>query len=154
MAAKADTTTLGEKKKDEETKSEEEKESSKTNNEASDARPRRKTRKEIGTVAHLLAHGDPESANKPKTWWQIIQFPLVLAIVFGINLLIFHHAPHHLSKKRGFTLPQREQPSLAGMANQVPSPEVHETEPEQVEDPKHIKAEDVVNEAETEKVEL
>jgi hypothetical protein len=54
-------------------------------------------RKELPSVAYLLAHGDPETAHLPKTWCEIVGYPVALALVFAISLLTFHHAPHHLA---------------------------------------------------------
>lgn len=65
-------------------------------------------RKEIPSVQYLLAHGDPETAHLPKTWCEIIGYPLALATVFAISLLIFHHAPNHL-------LPPRQKYTLPGI---------------------------------------
>ena len=75
-------------------------------------------RKQLPSVAYLLKHGNPETAHLPKTWCEIVGYPLALAIVFGISLLLFHHAPHHLSKKHHkFTLPRKEeqQPNIQVM---------------------------------------
>ncbi|KAG7373048.1 hypothetical protein IV203_033772 [Nitzschia inconspicua] len=65
-------------------------------------------RKQLPSVKYLLVHGDPETAHLPKTWCEIIGYPLALAIVFAISLLIFHHAPHHL-------MPPRKKYSIPGM---------------------------------------
>jgi hypothetical protein len=65
-------------------------------------------RKELPSVQYLLAHGDPETAHLPKTWCETIGYPVALAIVFGISLLLFHHAPHHL-------LPPRKKYSIPGI---------------------------------------
>jgi hypothetical protein len=48
----------------------------------------------------MLAHGAPESEGKPATWVQIVGYPVALAFIFGVSLLIFHHAPHSKSKGR------------------------------------------------------
>jgi hypothetical protein len=37
---------------------------------------------------------------------QIYGYPVVLALIFAISLLIFHYAPHHLSTHPGFKLPK------------------------------------------------
>lgn len=61
--------------------------------------PIKKTRKpQLPSVDYLLKHGDPETAHLPKTWCEIIGYPLVLAVVFAISLLIFHHAPKSPAK--------------------------------------------------------
>lgn len=65
-------------------------------------------RKELPSVKDLLAHGDPETRDNPKTWCEIIGYPTALALVFAISLLIFHHAPHHLA-------PPRKKYSIPGM---------------------------------------
>ncbi len=71
------------------------------------AKPKPKNRP---SVAYLLAHGDPETANLPKTWKDILGFPLVLSLVFFLSLLTFHYAPHSKSTRPKFELPQRNQP--------------------------------------------
>jgi hypothetical protein len=60
----------------------------------------KRTRKVLPSVRYLLEHGDPETANRPKTWCEIIGYPVALGLVFAISLLIFHHAPHHLLPPR------------------------------------------------------
>lgn len=65
-------------------------------------------RKELPSVQHLLAHGDAETAHLPKTWCEIIGYPLALAVVFAISLLMLHHAHHNL-------LPPRKKYSIPGM---------------------------------------
>mmetsp|Transcript_22900 Transcript_22900/g.64885 ORF Transcript_22900/g.64885 Transcript_22900/m.64885 type:complete len:112 (-) Transcript_22900:268-603(-) len=68
---------------------------------ASSSRPsKRKTRKELKEEVQALQMKEPESL------WDMLKFPLVLAIVFGISLLVFHHAPHEKSKHKGFKLPK------------------------------------------------
>ena len=63
-------------------------------------------RKELPSVKDLLAHGDPETRDDPKTWCEIIGYPAALALVFAISLLLFHHAPHHLAPPRKkYTIP-------------------------------------------------
>jgi len=64
-------------------------------------------KKPLPSVSYLLKHGDPETAHLPKTWCEIIGYPLALAIVFAISLLIFHYAPREKSTHRGFQLPQK-----------------------------------------------
>lgn len=60
----------------------------------------RKPKRDLPSVGHMLAHGAPESEGKPDSWSQIIGYPVALAIIFGISLLIFHHAPHSKSVGR------------------------------------------------------
>ncbi len=78
-------------------------------NEGADTKeqPKRRgvSRKDLPTVAYLLAHGDPATAHLPKTWKETIGFPLALCAAFFISLLIFLHAPHSKSARRPFTLP-------------------------------------------------
>lgn len=71
-----------------------------------------KYRKDLPSVQHMLAHGAPEQTGRPQTWLEFIGYPLALAIIFLISLLIFHHAPHDLSKqpKRKFSLPKHRPP--------------------------------------------
>jgi hypothetical protein len=65
----------------------------------------RPAKKDLPGIGHMLVHGAPESAGKPMTWAATIGYPLVLAITFGISLLIFHHAPHDKSVGRSHVLP-------------------------------------------------
>jgi hypothetical protein len=95
--------------------------------------PKYKTRIPIG---ELLAHGDPETAHLPKTWKDVLGFPLVLAVIFFISLLTFHYAPHNLSTHKGFKLPQRGQApvpnheSIPRKQEKVPPPPIVEEKPE------------------------
>ena len=50
-------------------------------------------KKQLPSVTDLLRHGDPETAHLPKTWKETVGYPLALAVVFAISLLVFHHAP-------------------------------------------------------------
>jgi hypothetical protein len=73
----------------------------------------RKPKKDMPSISHMLAHGAPGTEGKPASWSQIIGYPLVLAILFGISLLIFHHAPHSTSKGKGhFVLNARKKAKL------------------------------------------
>ena len=102
-----------------------EKETTEESTTAKSKKPNRyKTRKEMPSVAYLLAHGDPETAHLPKTWCDILGFPIIVAIVFGISLLVFHHAPHHLSTHEGFRLPQNRR-----VYHHAPPQEMHKPEP-------------------------
>lgn len=65
-------------------------------------------RKPLPSVQYLLAHGDPDTAHLPKTWCEIIGYPVALALIFTVSLLIFHHAPHHL-------VPPRKKYAIPGM---------------------------------------
>uniref|UniRef100_A0A7S1UZZ2 Uncharacterized protein n=1 Tax=Grammatophora oceanica TaxID=210454 RepID=A0A7S1UZZ2_9STRA len=58
---------------------------------------RYRAKKELPGVGEMLAYGAPEDQGREKTWCEIIGYPLALAVTFAISLLIFHHAPHHLS---------------------------------------------------------
>jgi len=62
--------------------------------------PLLKRKKQLPSVQYLLAHGDPETAHLPKTYCEIVGYPLVLALVFAISMLTFHYAPHHLVPPR------------------------------------------------------
>jgi hypothetical protein len=81
-------------------------------NEGADTKeqPKRRgvSRKDLPTVAYLLAHGDPATAHLPKTWKETIGFPLALFAAFFLSLLIFLHAPHSKSARRPFTLPHNK----------------------------------------------
>jgi hypothetical protein len=54
-----------------------------------------------------LAHGVPGKEGNPKTRMETYGYPVILAVIFGISLLIFHHAPHDKSVNEGFKLPTR-----------------------------------------------
>jgi hypothetical protein len=45
-------------------------------------------------IKDILAKGAPEDEGRVITMAEKVGFPLLLAIIFGISLLIFHHAPH------------------------------------------------------------
>jgi hypothetical protein len=81
---------------------------------------RKGTRKNLPSVAYLLAHGDPETAHLPKTWWQILGFPVALAVVFFISFLTFHYAPHSKSRHPGFKLPRKNVPPMDHVKVPVP----------------------------------
>lgn len=70
---------------------------------------RYRKRKEIPSVAYLLAHGNPDTAHLPPSAMQKYGYPVILALLFAISLLIFHHAPHEKSTHPGFQLPQQQQ---------------------------------------------
>ncbi|VEU44887.1 unnamed protein product [Pseudo-nitzschia multistriata] len=71
----------------------------------SDAPPKRR-RKDIPSVDYLLKHGDPDTAHLPKTNFEKYGYPFILALIFAISLLIFHHAPHENARPRKkYTLP-------------------------------------------------
>ena len=109
--AKNDTTALrqrgGESKKEEEETNQQAEDTSKT---IKDGKPAMRKRKELPSVAYLLAHGDPETAGQPKTWMDIYGYPILLAAVFAVSLLIFHHAPHEKSVGKTNVLPVRHRP--------------------------------------------
>jgi len=68
--------------------------------------PLLKRKKSLPSVQYLLAHGDPETAHLPKTWCELVGYPFVLAMVFAVSLLLFHHAPQDmLPPRKKFTLP-------------------------------------------------
>ena len=73
---------------------------------------RYKKRKEMPSVAYLLAHGNPETAHLPPSAMQTYGYPIILALLFAISLLIFHHAPHDKSTHPGFQLPQQQQQKI------------------------------------------
>jgi len=58
----------------------------------------KKIRKKLPSVEYLLKHGDPDTSHLPKTWCEIVGYPLVLAMLFAVSLLIFHHAPKSPTK--------------------------------------------------------
>ena len=61
------------------------------------------------SIQHMLIHGAPESRDKPVTFWGMLLYPLILAVLFFVSLLIFHYAPHDKSKfgPGRFRLPPR-----------------------------------------------
>jgi hypothetical protein len=60
----------------------------------------RKTRKDLPSVSYLLAHGDPELQGKPRTWADVLWFPIFIVICFIVSLMTFHYAPHDKSVQR------------------------------------------------------
>ena len=78
-------------------KSSKEKKDEKTTTTTATTTPKRKHRKDMPSVAYMLKHGNPETAHLPKTAMQKYGYPIALAIVFAISLLIFHYAPHEKS---------------------------------------------------------
>jgi hypothetical protein len=66
---------------------------------------RREPRLNIGD---MLVNGAP---GKPTSKFETYGYPVILAILFGISLLIFHHAPHEYSKidtlQKGFIMNQK-----------------------------------------------
>jgi hypothetical protein len=57
----------------------------------------RKSRKELPSISYLLAHGDPELQGKPKTWTDVLWFPIFLCVCFVLSLMTWHYAPHSKS---------------------------------------------------------
>jgi hypothetical protein len=64
------------------------------------------SRNDMPSVAYMLKHGNPETAHLPKSKMEIYGYPVILAVIFAISLLIFHHAPHDKSAVKRFKLPQ------------------------------------------------
>ena len=93
--------------------------------------PLLKRKKQLPSVQYLLAHGDPETAHLPKTWCEIIGYPFVLAMVFAVSLLLFHHAPKDmLPPRKKFTLPTMKRlPMFDKNRNAARAPHVNK-EPE------------------------
>lgn len=82
-------------------------------------------------VAQLLATGDPETAHLPKTWKEVIGFPMVIAVIFFLSLLTFHYAPHGNSRGRSHKLPERGAPVVEPVTvTKEPEPEPVQTESE------------------------
>ena len=73
---------------------------------------RYRKRKEVPSVSYMLAHGNPETAHLPKSKMQIIGYPVILALLFAISLLIFHYAPHSKSNTPKFELPKKQQEQI------------------------------------------
>ena len=73
---------------------------------------KRVPRKQLPSVAYLLANGDPETAHLPKTFKDKYGFPIAVCIVFCISLMTFIYAPHSKSVHKGFKLPTRNRPPL------------------------------------------
>jgi hypothetical protein len=97
----------------------------------------RPAKKDLPSVAHLLAHGAPESQGKPKTFCSVFGYPIFVAVCFAISLLIFHYAPHDKSvQPRGkFSLPKRNMaPQNAAPPQTLQEEETvhqtHESQPE------------------------
>jgi len=66
----------------------------------------RPAKKDLPNISHMLAHGAPETQGKPKSWTQLVGYPLLLALTFLVSLLIFHHAPHSKSVGKSHALPK------------------------------------------------
>jgi len=65
----------------------------------------KKRKVKMPPVKYLLAYGPPEDAHKPKTWFQLVGMPFLMAMIFAASLLVFHHAPWD-------TLPRRKKYSV------------------------------------------
>jgi hypothetical protein len=48
-----------------------------------------KRRKQLPSVPYLLAHGDPEKAKEPWSFWHAIKGPLTLVVIFYVSLELF-----------------------------------------------------------------
>lgn len=82
--------------------------------------------RKLPSVQYLLAHGDPDQAHLPKTWRDAVCFPAVLGLVFGISLLVFLHAPHHLAPAREkYTIPGYSRPAFFDVSISDRIPEQH-----------------------------
>jgi len=77
-----------------------------------EAKPKKryKERKQLPPVGFLLAHGDPESWDKPKNIFEIVVPPILLAITFGISLMVFHHMPKSSTPRKPHNLPLIPEP--------------------------------------------
>ena len=73
----------------------------------------RPSKKDMPSISHMLAHGAPESEGRPRTWLELIGYPLLLALLFFITFIIFMNVVP-TSKNRRHTLPKMEkQPGQA-----------------------------------------
>ena len=61
------------------------------NNQLPPPPPGMKRKKDLPSVAHLLAHGSEESKNRPQTFCSLFGYPLFVAVCFAISLLAFHY---------------------------------------------------------------
>lgn len=62
------------------------------------------------SISDMLANGSPESQGRPRTMMETFGYPVIMAVLFGISLLIFHHAPHSYSRaslNQGFSMNQK-----------------------------------------------
>jgi hypothetical protein len=91
----------------------------------------RPAKKDLPSISDMLVHGSPESQGRPRTWTETIGYPVALAAIFLISLLIFHHAPHSQSKRNKFVLPkmQKRPPGNAATAAQTSSRTDNEKHP-------------------------
>ena len=70
-----------------------------------------KKKKRMPPIADLLAYGAEETRGQPKTYMEIIGGPLILALLFFITLVIFHHAvPYTSGRKPTYGMNQRRRP--------------------------------------------
>lgn len=60
----------------------------------------KKIRKKLPSVEYLLKHGDPETSHLPKTWCEIVGYPLVLAMLFA-GIVIDFPSCTKISDKNG-----------------------------------------------------
>ena len=51
----------------------------------------RTPKKDLPSVGELLRHGVPGQETKQKTWVETVGYPVLLALVFALSLLAFHH---------------------------------------------------------------
>lgn len=56
-------------------------------------------------IGDMLAYGAPEDEGIPRTWAQMIMYPLILAVIFMLSFVVFVNTPHSMSKGRSHVLP-------------------------------------------------
>lgn len=66
-------------------------------------------RKPVPHLSELLAYGPEETRGQPKTWKELLIFPMVLSVLFFLSFLLFMKVFPHLSHNRSFSLPKRNQ---------------------------------------------
>lgn len=78
----------------------------------------RPAKKDLPSVGDLLKHGVPGKENQPSSWKESVKTALLLAVVFALSLLVFHHTIlSKPSNRKAFKLPNQKR-AEAAMKNQ------------------------------------
>jgi len=78
----------------------------------------RPAKKDLPSVGDLLKHGVPGKEKQPSSWKESVKTALLLAVVFALSLLVFHHTVlSKPSNRKAFKLPNQKR-AEAAMKNQ------------------------------------
>jgi hypothetical protein len=91
----------------------------------------RAPKSDIPSIPHMLAYGAPEDENRPRSWLELIGYPLALILLFVVTLHIFwlvNPIDNSRYPRGRFQLPKKSKPQ-AGDAGTSSIPEMSSSTP-------------------------